>query len=212
MALTDARPSRLLAVVAAALFLVTACGGANNAPASSAGSPTPAPTATAVPTPRPTPLPTPTPTASPTASPSATPVAEAVAAVKIGAPYKLVANPANKALSASIEITIAGQHITETITGREIHKGGSVVGMLLVLQFHGIPMNSTVFEGAAKGAANTVGGKLAYTTILGWKVAIITADGGTVALFRLHNNIVMVLGTKARDTKPLATSVIKANK
>jgi hypothetical protein len=210
----DARPPRLLAAILAVAFVVAACAGAANAPASPSASPTPVPSPTAVPTPRPTPVPTPVPTAkpTPTVAPTPTAKAEAAAALKIGAPYKLVANPANKQLSATITINIAGQQVTEIISGREIRQSGKVVGLVLVLEFQGIPMNNAVFEAGADGAARNINGKLAYTTILGARVAMITATAATVGMYRLHNNIVMVVGTKAADTKPLLTSVIKANK
>jgi hypothetical protein len=212
MVSSDARPPRFLAALVTALFAVAACAGAANAPATPTSSPTAAPAVTAQPL-RPTAVPTPTPTAKPTPTvvPSLAAVPEAAAALKIGAPYKLVANPANKQLNASISIEMAGQQIKETITGREIRQSGKVVGIVLVLEFDGIPMNKEVFEAGARGAANNINGKLAYTTILGTRVAMVTATAATVGLFRLHNDIVMVVGTKAADTKPLLTQIIKAN-
>jgi len=197
------RPLRFLGGILAALLVVAGC--ASAAPASPTSTPTAEPTATAVPTAQPTPRPT------PTVEPTASPKPEAAARLKIGAPYKLQANPANKALNGSISFDMGGQQAVETISGREITKDGTVVGMVIVLQIDGIPMTDQVFEGGAKGAANNISGKLAYTTVLGERVAMVTAKAGTVALYRLDDLIVMVIGTKAADTKPLLTSVIKAN-
>jgi hypothetical protein len=137
---------------------------------------------------------------------------EAVDAVKIGEPYELVANPANKSLSGSIVITVSGLRITETISGREIMKGATKVGTLLVLDFAGFPVNQAALEAGATGMANRQGGTLSYVTILGWQVAIIKGPTDTTALFRLHNNLVAVIGEKPSQTMPLVTSVVEANK
>jgi hypothetical protein len=210
--MSEARPSRLVAAIVAGLLVVAACAGASEGPASSTQGPTAVPTATARSTPRPTPVPTSRPTAKPTASPSPTPEPEAAAAVRIGAPYELVANPANKELNATISISMGGRQITEIITGREIKRGGTTVGTLLVLEFTGVPMNQAAFEAGATGLAKRSGGKLTYATILGWRAAFVTSKAATFGLTLLHRNIVVVAGTRAADTRPLLTSVIKANK
>src|SRR6185503_14103934 len=124
---------------------------------------------------------------------------------KIGSPYKLVANPANQSLSASIAVDIAGKHVTETISGREIHSRGSFLGTALVLRLDGVAMSKEVFEGGARGAAANVDGRLEYTTIAGTRVAIVRAKAGTIGLFRWNDDIVMVVGEDAADTKPLLT-------
>jgi hypothetical protein len=201
--------------------LIAACSGGGTAavsqpPSQAATVASPATVATARPTPRPTPVstvePSPTPklTAAPP-DPEATPV-DAAAALKIGAPYKLRANPANKDLSASFELTIGGVHVTETITGREITNAGRLVGEVLVLQIKGVPVTAEFFEPAVQGAARNVGGTITYTTISGVKVALIKATAGTFGMVMLHREILMVIGKKPADTKPLLTAVIKANK
>jgi hypothetical protein len=216
MTSTLARSRRLLPTALAAVFAIAGCTGAA-APASQGPSQAAA-TATSTPTPRTTPRPTPvptaqpTPTARPTAAPPATGATDPASALKIAAPYKLRSNPANPSLSASFELTIAGVHVTETITGREITKAGKLVGMVLVLQIKGVPMSAQVFEAGAQGAARNVGGTVTYSTISGVKVAMIKAPAGTFGMVMLHKNILMVIGTKAADTKPLLTEVIKANK
>lgn len=199
--------------------LIAACSGSGTAAVSqppSQAAASPATVATARPTPRPTPVSTPKPSATPTVTaappePEATPV-DAAAALKIGAPYKLRANPANKDLSASFELTIAGVHVTETITGREITNAGRLVGEVLVLQIKGVPVTAEFFEPAAQGAARNVGGTITYTTISGVKVALIKATAGTFGMVMLHREILMVIGKKPADTKALTTAVIKANK
>ena len=115
-------------------------------------------------------------------------------------------------MSGNVAFDIGSVHLTETISGREIRAGGKLVGMALVLRIAGVPMSDAVFEGGAKGAANQTGGKLSYTSILGTRVALVTAPSVTAALYRLHDDIVMVIGLKAADTKTLLTAVIKANR
>ena len=209
---SDARPPRLVAAIVAGLLVVAACAGASDAPVTAIPGPTVVPTPTARATPRPTPVPTSRPTAKPTPTPSPTPEPEAAAAVRIGAPYQLVANPANKELNATISISMGGREITEILTGREIMRGGTKVGTLLVLEFTGVPMNQAAFEAGATGLAKRSGGRLTYATILGWRAAFVTSKAATFGLTLLHRNIVVVTGTKPADTKPLLTSVIKANK
>ena len=208
MVSSDMRPSRLLPVLVASVMLVAACGG-GGAPVVvfADDSPTPAASPTAKPTPRPTPTPTP----KPTPSPSPTPVPEAVDDVLIGAPYELVANPDNKSLSGSVVINVGGAQITETITGREIMKGDTKVGTLLVLEFEGVPMTAEALEAGATGMANRQRGTLSYKTIEGWQVAIIKGPTDTTALLRLHNNLVAVIGESPAQTVPLVTSVVEAN-
>ena len=199
-----------VAVLVTAIFAVGACGPGPVAEASPSASATPA-GPTVRPTPRPTPIPTLIATPRPTPTPSPTPVPEAVDEVAIGEPYTLVANPDNKSLSGSVEINIAGQQITETITGREIMKGDTKVGTLLVLEFEGLPVNQAALEAGATGMANRQGGTLTYEDIEGWQVAIIKGPTATTALLRLHNNLVAVIGEEPSQTIPLATSVVEAN-
>jgi len=216
---TISSPRKTAPFFLATAILVAACSGGGTAAVSQA--PSQAATVaspTTSPSPRPTPSPTPILTARPSptpavtaAPPEPTPV-DAAAALKIGAPYKLRANPANKDLSASFELTIAGVHVTETITGREITNAGRLVGEVLVLQIKGVPVTSEFFEPAVQGAARNVGGTVTYTTISGVKVALIKATAGTFGMVMLHREILMVIGKKPADTKALTTAVIKANK
>jgi hypothetical protein len=202
---------RPLVAMALAAFVAVACAGGMDAPASASPAASAAVASTA-PTARPTPRPTPRRTAIPSPTPEPSVAPDVAAGLKIASPYKLVANPANKSLSASIAVDIAGKHVTETISGREIHNRGSLLGTALVLRLDGVAMSKEVFEGGARGAAANVDGTLEYTTIAGTRVAIVRAKAGTIGLFRWNDDIVMVVGEDAADTKPLLTSVIKANR
>jgi hypothetical protein len=214
---TISAPRKAALLLLPIAVLIAACSGGGTAavsqpPTQAATVATPPTAPTARPTPVLPPKPSPTPkVTAPPPEPEATPV-DAAAALKIGAPYKLRANPANKDLSASFELTIAGVHVTETITGREITNAGKLVGEVLVLQIKGVPVTAEFFEPAAQGAARNVGGTITYTTISGVKVALIKATAGTFGMVMLHREILMVIGKKPADTKPLLTAVIKANK
>jgi hypothetical protein len=214
---TISAPRKAALLLLPIAVLIAACSGGGTAavsqpPTQTATVATPPTAPTARPTPVPPPKPSPTPkVTAPPPEPEVTPV-DAAAALKIGAPYELRANSANKDLSASFELTIAGVHVTETITGREITNAGKLVGEVLVLQIKGVPVTSEFFEPAVQGAARNVGGTVTYTTIAGVKVALIKATAGTFGMVMLHREILMVIGKKPADTKALTTAVIKANK
>lgn len=218
---TISSPRKLASLLLlASAVLIAACSGGGTAAVRQAPTQAAVASPTAVPTQRPTarPTPVPTPKPSPTAQPTsappepeATPV-DPAAALTIGAPYKLRANAANKDLNASIELTVAGVHVTETITGREILNAGKVVGEVAVIQIRGVPVTAAFFEPAVQGAARNVGGTVTYSTISGIRVGLIKATAGTIGMVMLHQNILMVIGKKPADTKPLLTEVIKANK
>jgi hypothetical protein len=207
------RPHRLVVVALAALFVVGGCSVAA-APATQGPLATldlpptakPTPTPPATPSPAATPSPTPTPVPSRTAKP--TPKPDVASALRIGAPYKLVANPANQALTASMTFDILGTHIEAAFNGREIWQSGEMVGIALVIQMSGIEMTPDVFEASVRSAGN---GEPTFSTILGERVAFMESPPTTVGMYVLDDAIVMVGGVDAAATKTLLTSVIKAN-
>jgi hypothetical protein len=167
------RTGSRLTMFAAAVLIAAGCTGGSAA----VSSPSPAATAVASASPKPaSPKLSPVPSSPPSAPPSPTlapAAANAIAKLKIGAPYALVANPANAALSASFRMQVGSINVTETMTGREIHQGDKTVGLAYVLEFTGITMSDKVFEGGTRGAAGTTGGKLTYGKVLGHNVAYI---------------------------------------
>jgi hypothetical protein len=207
-----AASSRLAASLLGAILLVGAC----SAGGPPAADPTPTPAATPKITfpPRPTALPTATPAPTPVAQP--TPAAPAVddlaSGLKIGKPYRLVDNPANKALTGSFQLDVAGQHIEAAMNGREVWNSSSLIGAAIVMRFTGHPVTTPMFEGAARGGAANVGGKVSYATVLGTRVAYITSSQATAGMYVLHGSIVMVAGTTSANTKAVLASIIKANK
>ena len=107
---------------------------------------------------------------------------------------------------------MGGQHVVETISGREVRQGTKMIGVALVLKIDGVRMSRQIFDGITKGLANQMGGKVSNTTILGTRVAMVTGKVGTFGMYAFHDTVVIVLGIKPADTKPILTSVIKANK
>lgn len=204
-----ARPPRPLTAALVALLVLGGCSSAAEpatpGPLASLYFP---PTAEPTRTPRPTPSPKPTPSPTPVASPTPEPDVDLAADLRIGAPYKLVANAANQALKGSFTFDVAGVHVEAVMNGREISRDGKLVGIALVMKMRGVPMNDEVFEAAATSGAN---GRATFSTILGERVAFVTNSQTTIGMYLLHSNIVMVGGVSGDDTKALLTSVIKAN-
>lgn len=206
---TPAHLRRVLAVVLALLNFVAGCSAAAEPAtpgplASLYFPPTPEPSRT----PRPTPTLKPTARPTPTASPTPEPEEDLAADLKIGAPYKLVANAANAALKGSFMFDVGGVHVEAVMNGREINQDGKLVGVAIVMLMRGVPMNDDVFEAAAQNGAN---GRATFSTILGERVAFVTNSQTTVGMYLLHGRMVMVGGVSGDDTKALLTSVIKAN-
>jgi hypothetical protein len=209
MVASNARSPRLLAAALAALVIVAGCSGSAAAPISPTASPTAA--VTPSPTPSRSHVPSyPTPTQAP-ASPTPPPL-DAASGLKIGSPFRLVANPANSTLTASFSFNIATVHIEETMTGREVWQRNKLVGLAYVIEISGVAMTRATFDRAAQGAANTTQGKLTFTTILGNRVAFIATKTASFGLYVLHENIVMVGAETMTETKTLLTSVLKANR
>lgn len=209
MSLPAARPLRALAVALAALTVLGGCSSATEpatqGPLASLYFP---PTAEPTRTPRPSPSPKPTPSPTPVASPTPEPEEDLAADLRIGAPYKLVANDANAALKGSFTFDVGGVHVEAVMNGREITLDGELVGVAIVMLMRGVPMNDDVFEAAAQSSAN---GRTTFSTILGERVAFVTNSQTTVGMYLLHGRMVMVGGVSGDDTKALLTSVIKAN-
>ncbi|MFL5680206.1 MAG: hypothetical protein ACJ77B_06360 [Chloroflexota bacterium] len=203
--------SRLVIALLGAVLLVGAC----SAAAQPATDPTPTPAVTPKITfpPRPTARPTATP--APTPTPQPTPAAgtgDLASGLKIGKPYSLVNNPANTALTGSFQFDVGGQHLEAAMDGREVWSSSSLVGAAIVMSFTGHPVTTAMFEGAARGGAATVDGKVSYATVLATRVAYITSSQTSAGLFVLHGRIVMVAGRTLPETNLLLASVIKANK
>lgn len=204
-----ARPPRPLAAALTALLVLGGCSSAAEPAtpgplASLYFPPTAEPTRTARPTPSPKPTPSPTPVASPTPEPDE----DLAADLRIAPPYELAANSRNTALKGSFTFDVAGVHVEAVINGREILLDRELVGVALVMNMRGIPMNDEVFEAAAKSGAN---GRATFSTILRHRVAFFTNSQTTIGMYLLHGYIVMVGGKSGADTEALLTAVIKAN-
>ena len=210
---SEFRPASRVATCAIALLLIAGCGG-GTAIVSSPSSPTTAlSTATPPPTPTRRPSASPVPSQSPSQAPSTSPAASGslIDTLKIGAPYTLVYNLANPALSADFSFKMGSTTVTEAMRGREIHQRGKPIGFAFSLEITGIPMSDAVFEGGARGAAANTNGKLTYGKVLGHKVAYVVAETASFALYLHHGTMVMVAADTLSLTRTLLTSIIKAN-
>ncbi|HEY8801026.1 MAG TPA: hypothetical protein VIM20_10550, partial [Candidatus Limnocylindrales bacterium] len=179
MIASNVRSPRLLAGALTVLLIVAGCTGSAAAPVSP--SPTASPNAAATPSPArslsPSPVPSyPTPTRAPASS---TPALDAASGLKIGSPFRLVANPANSTLTASFSFNVATVHVEETMTGREVWQRNKLVGLAYIIEISGVQMSRTMFDRAAKGAANATQGNLTFTTILGNRVAFIATKAAS---------------------------------
>jgi hypothetical protein len=218
------RNAHRLARVAAIALLVAGCSSAASPAAPAASGPlvlatldpallpsqTPIPSRSPSPPPSPTPSPTPAP--SEIVLPTQAPSTGAIDKLKIGSPYTLVYNPADKALNISFSVQVGGLTVTETMSGREIHQRGNAIGLVYVVELNGVPMNEQVFEAGARGAAANTSGKLTYGTVLGHKVAYIVAKAGAFAMYLRGENIIMVGADGLPLTKTLLQSLITANR
>jgi hypothetical protein len=145
--------------------------------------------------------------------PLASPTPRAVAALKIGDPFVLVDNPKNRSLTDAFSFTfdVAGSRVESSMSGREIRQDGRLVGLVLLLEFGEVKMTPATFEAAANAAAESAQGQIAFSTILGKRVAFVTTADATFGLVSHGDTIVMVGGPTGTDAKSLLTAVIKAN-
>jgi hypothetical protein len=109
-------------------------------------------------------------------SPTPSPTPRAVAAIKIGDPYLLIDNPTNRVLTEafSFSFDVAGKRVESAMSGREIRQDGKLVGLVLLLEFGDLKMTPAIFDAAAHGAADSAKGQIAFSTILGKRVAFVT--------------------------------------
>ena len=123
-------------------------------------------------------------------------------------------NPVNTALTESFafEFDVADRHIKSTMSGREIRQGDALAGIALVMTFDHLTMTRDIFNAAAHGAADAGAGTVAFKTILGDWVAIVSTKDATFGMYALHDVIVLVGGPTGIDAETLLTAVIKANK
>ena len=153
------------------------------------------------------------PPASVAIAPTPSPTPDPLTALQIGAPFVLSTNQVNRSLTQSMafEFDVAGRHIRSTMTGREIRQNGALAGLALVMTFDRLTVTRDVFNAAAHGAADSSGGKVAFSTILGQWAAIVTSKDSTFGMYALHDEIVLVGGPTGTDVPTLLTAVIKAN-
>ena len=190
--------SRIARLVAGALLALLIVGGCTNST-----SPTGSMASSATPSARP----------STSLPPLASPTPRAVASLKIGDPFVLVDNPKNRSLTEtfSFSFDVDGKRVESAMSGREIRQDGKLVGLVLLLEFGDLKMTPAIFDAAAHGAADSAKTQIAFSTILGKRVAFVTTTDATFGLVSHGDTIVMVGGPTGTDAKSLLTAIIKAN-
>jgi hypothetical protein len=192
---TGAPSRRLLAGSLAAVMLVAACGAAVNPAASPSAGADASPTKTATSS-RAASVP---PAGSASASPSASPATDVATGIEIGDPYVLTGNPGSTALSGTFNVDVAGKRVEAIMNGREIRKDSTFVGLVLVMKFSGITITPEFFDLAAKQAGSNSDGKVTFSTILGNRVAFVTATSASYGLYARGDSILMVGGPTGTD-------------
>jgi hypothetical protein len=193
---------RLAVGVLVALLIVAACGNGPVVTSSPTASPPPPESTTGSP-----PL-------SIALAPTPSPTPDPLTALQIGDPFVLSTSQLNKSLTQGFEFgfDVAGRHIQSAMSGREIRQGAALAGLALIMTFDRLTMSRDIFNAAAHGAADAAAGKVAFSTILGERVAIVTSKDSTFGMYALHDEIVLVGGPTGTDAVTLLTAVIKANK
>jgi len=178
----------LLAVAA----LVAACGSTNTA------SPSPAaPGGTSVP-------------ASAGAAASA---GDAVLDVRIGQPYALADLPAATAdtIQAGIEKDLGAFGKAVHVTVRAIQQSGTVAAYLMVVAFPRGTLSETVYAQVLTTLSMGSESDYAPRPIRNVPVSFGTMGGGSVAVFRHGDNLLIALSPTTADLTPVATALVAAN-
>lgn len=218
MFLTASSPaSRRVAVIAVttlvAALTLAACG--SSVPASSPAPSTPA--VTAPPSVAPTLAPTVAPTVAPSIAPSvavtgAPLTGDPAAGLKIEAPYGMIALPSS--LQTTFEQQMAtglGALGSSIKVGFRQVTGGTGFSILMVIAFPTGSLTAANYQAALAGMAPSMGATLTTTTVGGVEISKGAMSSGAVAIFRIGDNMLMVIGQTEADTVPVATSLIKAN-
>jgi hypothetical protein len=193
-------------------FALGACGGA--------GTPTPAPSTAAVTTPAPTvavtaPAATTEPSAAATNAPaSLDPAVDPAEDLEIAAPYSFRA--LDEAI-AQIFVNAMEQSLGEMadvfqIGVREAVKDDDSQAYVIVMRFPDLPIAGDAFLDAAAEGATQSGGTVESRTIGGESVRVVDAQGQTIVMFLLDEDLVMVISLLGKSQSVgVATAIIEAN-
>ena len=193
-------------------FALSACGGG--------GTTTTAPSTAAVTSPAPTTAVTTAPaTTEPTAATtdapaSLDPAVDPADDLEIGAPYTF--RPLDEQLAA-IFVTAMEQSLGEMadvfqIGVREAVKDGDSTAYVIVMRFPDLPIAGKAFLDAAAEGATQSGGTVESREIAGESVRIVEAQGQTIVMTLLDNDLVMVISLLGKPQGVgVATAIIEAN-
>jgi hypothetical protein len=193
--------TRLAGLVAVAA-LVAACGGNGNPTASAATAASDAPAAS---------VPASTAPASTNAAPAAS--AGQLLDVSIGAPYTLAELPAAQAdaIQAGIEKDLGAYGKAVHASVKEIQQGGTTAGYLMVVAFPHGTLSDYVYQQVITDLS--MGAESTFTTkpIGAVPVSFGTLGGGSVAVFRNGDLVLITLSPTTTDLTPVVTALVKTN-
>jgi hypothetical protein len=138
------------------------------------------------------------------------------AGFRIGAAYQLSMLDATTAqqMKASMDASLGKLAGVVQVGARAIGQNGSSVGLLMVLAFPGVGVDTTqILESTVQGSVGAAGSaKISKrTTIDDNQVLIVTSAKGAFAAYAFDKVIVYVYAATADDAETLVTSVIQSN-
>ena len=192
-------------------FALSACGGG--------GTPTPAPSTAAVTTPAPTvaattPAVTEPPAAATDAPASLDPAVDPADDLEINAPYTF--RPLDEQLAAifvtAMEQSLGAMADVFQIGVREAMEGNDSTAYVIVMRFPDLPIAGKAFLDAAAEGATQSGGTSESRTIAGEDARVVEAQGQTIVMFLLEDDLVMVISLLGKSQGiGVSTAIIEAN-
>lgn len=133
--------------------------------------------------------------------------------VGIGAPYTLVDLPASKAdvLQAGIEKDLGAYGKAVHAGVKEIQQDGTSAGYLMVVAFPSGTLGDNLYQQVL--TTLSMGAEASFTTkpISAVPVSFGTLNGGSMAVFRHGDLLLIALSPTATDLTPVVTALVKAN-
>ncbi|HEY4751638.1 MAG TPA: hypothetical protein VIH37_00020, partial [Candidatus Limnocylindrales bacterium] len=133
--------------------------------------------------------------------------------VTIGAPYTLTDLPASKAdtIQAGIEKDLGPYGKAVHASVKEIQQGGTTAGYLMVVAFPNGTLTDNVYQQVITDLS--MGAESDFTTkpVGAVPVSYGTLGGGSVAVFRQGDLVMIALSPTTTDLTPVVTALVKAN-
>ena len=201
----------LFSILMVAAIAFEGCGGGSaSAGVAASASENPTPSAAAS-TPSPSPKPSPTPSSTPSPSLAIDPSAD----LTIASPYGLAELDAVTAaeVEAGLQTALGSMASAINVGVRTVTKDGAQVGLAMVIDFPGSTLLTVPgFIDSMAGGVAGAGGTITKATILGRPVRMITANGGSYALFLRGKSAIFAIAQTPTAAKAIVTALLKTNK